>query len=233
MDSRLPASRAGSRKTPQKDMNSDVNLNLFELFTSLQGESSYAGMPFVFVRLAGCNLDCAWCDTPKSRSFESGQPVALEKLLERIRCEQIRYVCITGGEPLVQPVAVELMRRLIAEGFTVTLETNGSVDISECPEGVVRVVDIKCPSSGMERMNRIENYALLRSRDEIKCVIADRVDYEYARKMISVHLAGFKGPVFFSPVAGRIEPPMLAKWMISDKIPARLQLQLHKIIGIS
>ncbi len=214
-------------------MNRDAGLNVFEVFTSLQGESSFAGLPFVFVRLAGCNLNCAWCDTPAAQSFASGHTVPVSEVMEQVVSTGMRHVCITGGEPLLQTGATDLMRRLLHAGLTITVETNGSLDVSSCPDGVMRIIDIKCPSSAMADHNRFDNFRLLRRGDEIKCVVADRDDYEYAREIVLRHLPAFQGPVFFSPVLDRLEPRLLANWMISDKICARLQIQLHKIIGIA
>ncbi len=214
-------------------MNSEVGLRLFEVFTSLQGESSFAGLPFAFVRLSGCNLSCSWCDTPAAQLFESGHDVLVPEVIKKVLNTGMRYVCITGGEPLLQSGADDLMRRLLKIGLTVTVETNGSLDISNCPLGVRRIIDVKCPSSGMAERHCFDNFRLLRRGDEIKCVIADRVDYEYARGIIREHLSAFQGPVFLSPVLDRLEPRLLANWMISDRICARLQIQLHKIIGIA
>lgn len=208
-----------------------MGLFVYEIFQSIQGESSFAGLPFTFVRLAGCNLKCRWCDTVDSISAV-GKRYTVQSILERIETSGLKHVCITGGEPLAQTECIDLLDRLVRSGFITTLETNGSLDIRNVPPMVHRIVDVKCPSSGMESCNRYENLNLLDERDEVKYVIADRDDYVFASDSYSKHLHNFKGTVIFSPVLTLLKPQDLAKWVLSDRIPVRVQIQLHKMLDI-
>ena len=209
-----------------------MRLRIIEIFESIQGESSFAGLPFTFVRLAGCNLSCAWCDTAYAIAH-SGNEIEMNDILHRISSAGMRHVCITGGEPLCQNASIDLMRELVQRGYVVTLETNGSLDISEVPHGVHRIIDVKCPSSGMCERNRWENLRQLRDSDEIKFVIQDRNDFDYAQNTFRRFLQSFTGPMFVSAVHGKLPPETLAKWVLSDRIPFRVHLQIHKILNIS
>ena len=204
-------------------------LNICEVFYSLQGESTYAGLPCIFIRLAGCNLNCSWCDTPYAQSESS--PCSLDRLIERAKGFNCKLVEITGGEPLLQEATPLLVRRLMDNDFTVLVETNGSRDISVLPEGCIRIVDVKCPSSTEQGSFLDQNTGLITPADEIKFVIGTRADYEYAKEFIRnslTHIPSSK--IHLSPVFDRINPEKMARWIISDNLGARLSLQQHKII---
>lgn len=208
-----------------------TSLRVSDIFSSIQGESSFAGLPFTFIRLAGCNLNCSWCDTPQSRLFR-GDIIPVDAVMDAVGQKGMQHVCVTGGEPLLQEACYALLGRLVDNSYITTLETNGTIDISNVPDGVIRIVDVKCPSSGMARFNRRENLAMLSSQDEVKFVIKDHEDYIFARSIFRRYLYKFAGPVFLSPVAGEIDPVHLANWVLSDKIPLRVHLQLHKILKL-
>ncbi len=205
-------------------------LLLTETYASVQGESTYAGLPFVLVRLARCNLRCVWCDS--AFTFRGGERRALEDVLRQTLAHGLKHVLVTGGEPLLQPEAFTLMRRLCDAGQTVLVETGGSIDIRDVDPRVHRIVDVKCPASGESARNRMDNLAQLTERDEVKFVIADRADYEFARDLIaSERLAERCATVLISPVHGDAElPRLIAQWLVEDRSAARLQLQLHKFI---
>lgn len=203
-----------------------VKLKVNEIFHSIQGESTHAGRPCVFVRLTGCNLRCVWCDT--AYAFHEGEALSLEEVLGRVRGYGCDLVELTGGEPLLQPGAVELMRELLAQGFEVLVETGGSLPIDDVPAGVRRIVDVKCPGSGEVSRNRWENLDRLRDGDELKFVIADRGDYEWAIGQIRSRKLAGRVPLIFSAVHGDLEPGRLADWVLEDRAPVRVQLQLHK-----
>lgn len=211
----------------------ELTLNVHEIFRSLQGESSYVGLPCSFVRLAGCTLRCRWCDTLEAAEPNSGKTMTIGEITAAVDAQGPKLVCITGGEPLLQKHTPVLAAAFCAAGYRVLLETNGAEDISRVLAPVVRVMDIKCPSSGMSRHNNWYNMQHLRPQDEIKFVIADRADYEYAREIIEKHGLGEKCGILLSPLMGpysEVEPALLAEWMLWDDLPARFQLQLHKII---
>ena len=203
-------------------------LEIAEIFHSIQGESTYAGLPCTFVRLAGCNLECLWCDT-KHSCGELWTVGAVLKKVERYGCSLVE---ITGGEPLIQHSCPELTRQLLDEGYTVLLETNGSLPIDAVPPEVVRIVDFKCPDSGM--MDRIHwpNVGLLNAgRDQVKFVVAGRADYEWSRDVIRQHrLEKRCACILISPVWGRVNLQDLAAWILEDRLPVRFQLQMHKLI---
>jgi 7-carboxy-7-deazaguanine synthase len=205
-------------------------LKVNEIFYSIQGESSWSGCPCAFVRLAGCNLRCAYCDT--SYAYEEGEWLEISAIERRIDSFGSRLVEITGGEPLIQEQAPELIARLLNRDFTVLLETNGSQDIGMIDERCIRIVDIKCPSSGEMEKNRLENLAKMTANDEIKFVIGGREDYEYAKMIISRHLPARSCPTppLLSPVSGIMNVESLARWILDDRLPVRLQVQLHKVI---
>jgi len=204
-------------------------LEVSEIFHSIQGESSWSGLPCVFIRLTGCNLRCAYCDT--TYAYEQGRFMEIPDILERVRELRCDLVEVTGGEPLVQPDTPPLICRLLDAGHTVLLETNGSMDIGAVDSRCIRIVDIKCPSSGMAKQNDLRNLKKLGARDELKLVIANRQDYEFARNLLS-SLPAVQYKINFSPVFGVLDPRTLAEWILEDRLAVRLNLQLHKIIGL-
>ena len=204
-------------------------LTVNEIFYSIQGESTRAGRPCVFVRLTACDLRCSWCDTPYA--FHEGRKMSVDEVVT----EAERYGCplveITGGEPLLQEDVYELMDELLARGRTVLLETGGHRPIDRVPDAVVKIVDVKCPGSGEAASNDLTNLDRLAPHDEVKFVIKDRGDYEFARDMVDRRrLAGRCAAILFSPVHGVLDPKTLSEWMLQDRVSARLQLQLHKYI---
>jgi 7-carboxy-7-deazaguanine synthase len=204
-------------------------LTINEIFYSIQGESTYAGRPCVFVRLTGCDLRCTWCDT--TYSFNEGRKMSVEDVMEEIGQYGSPLVEVTGGEPLLQADVYPLMDRLLESGRTVLLETGGQVDVSKVPGAVVKVMDVKCPGSGESDRNEWANIDRLGSQDQVKFVIKDRVDYEYARDALARHALDRRcAAVLFSPVHGVMPPKDLSEWILDDKLPVRLQLQIHKHI---
>lgn len=204
-------------------------LTINEIFHSIQGESRRAGEPCVFVRLTACDLRCSWCDTPYA--FYEGSKRTLEAVLDEVVRYQCPLVEITGGEPLLQEDVYPLMDQLLARGHTVMLETGGHRSIARVPAAVVKIVDVKCPGSGESHRNCWENLERIGRDDEVKFVIKDRADYEYARDVMQRYdLASRAGAVLFSPVHGVLDPKRLAEWVLGDRLPVRLQLQLHKFI---
>ncbi len=201
-----------------------------EFFHSIQGESTQAGRPCLFIRLTGCHLRCGYCDT--EYAFHEGTELPLDQVLARVRDTGEKLVEITGGEPLLQRGVYPLMQRLLDEGFEVMLETSGSLDASRVPPGVRRIFDIKTPGSGEADANRWENFApaALREGDEVKFVICSRADYEWAAGVIRTRLADAKVPLLFSPMWGAVKPADLAEWIVEDRLPVRFQLQLHKVL---
>jgi 7-carboxy-7-deazaguanine synthase len=205
-----------------------VTLRLTETFLSIQGETSRTGLPTVFVRLAGCPLRCRWCDT--TYSFQGGETVTLDELLERIAEFGIGTVCVTGGEPLAQKGCLPLLTELCDRGYSVSLETGGALDVAAVDPRVSRIVDIKPPGSGESERNRWDNIPLLGAHDEVKLVLASRADYEWARAVMWQHGLERRCPVLFSPVQGELDPRQLAEWILADRLPVRMQVQLHKIL---
>jgi 7-carboxy-7-deazaguanine synthase len=220
------------------------NVQIIEIYKSLQGESSYAGLPCVFVRLAGCNLRCTWCDS--EYTFKGGQRTTIEEVERDVRrlSPDGGLVEITGGEPLLQErEAVQLMQRLLSGGYGVLLETSGERPLDKVPPAVVKIVDVKCPDSGEEDTFRLENLQWLTARDEVKFVVASRRDYEFAREFIREHALASRvasailSPAFRKDAAGNrdvshciVDPQALAEWMLADGLNARLGLQIHKFI---
>lgn len=204
-------------------------LSVTEVYHSIQGESTWAGLPCVFVRLTGCNLRCSWCDT--AYAFHGG----VKRTVGDVVDEALAYGCplaeITGGEPLLHKACPDLAMALLSHGFTVLCETSGSLPIDVLPAGVVRIMDLKCPGSGECQANDWNNIARLKPEDEVKFVIADRADYEWSRCILREHrLDQRTRAVLFSPVFGNIDPRNLAAWILEDRLPVRFQLQLHKFI---
>jgi 7-carboxy-7-deazaguanine synthase len=201
-----------------------------EIFYSIQGESSWSGQPCVFIRLTGCNLRCAYCDT--SYAYEQGRFIEIPEIVERVRHSRCNLVEVTGGEPLIQAETPSLIAGLLDAGHTVLMETNGSLDISRIDPRCFRIVDLKCPSSGEAEQNDFENLGRLTPSDELKFVIGSREDYDFAREVLQRMDAQFirMGHVHFSPVFGDISPEVLVSWILEDHLPVRLSLQLHKII---
>jgi 7-carboxy-7-deazaguanine synthase len=204
-------------------------LTINEIFFSIQGESTYAGRPCVFVRLTACDLRCSWCDTPYA--FHEGTKRTLENVLDEVEGYQCPLVEVTGGEPLLQEAVYPLMHSLIAKGKTVLLETGGHRSTSRVPPDVITILDVKCPGSGESHRNCWENLSQVRPHDEIKFVVKDRTDYEFARDVIVQRsLAGRVAAIHLSPVHGVLDPKTLSEWVLADRLPARVQLQLHKYI---
>jgi 7-carboxy-7-deazaguanine synthase len=204
-------------------------LTINEIFHSIQGESTHAGRPCVFVRLTACDLRCSWCDT--AYAFHEGRKMTVEDVVGRVREHGCDLVEITGGEPLLQQEVYPLMERLLAEGRTVMLETGGHLSVDRVPEPVIRIIDVKCPGSGEAARNHWPNLDRLRPVDEVKFVIKDRADYEYARGVVSEHaLTRRCAAVHFSPVHGVMDAKELAAWVLEDRLAVRVQLQIHKFI---
>ncbi len=204
------------------------SLVVHETYLSIQGESTWAGLPCAFVRLSACHLRCRWCDTP--HAFDAGTRRAVADVVAEAHGFGTPLVEITGGEPLLQPGVYPLMSVLCDLGHTVLLETSGALDIGRVDPRVVRIVDLKCPGSGEESRNRWENVALLTPRDEVKFVLADRADYEWARAAIARHDLARRCTVLLSTVHGAVAPADVVAWMLEDRLPARFQLQMHKVI---
>jgi 7-carboxy-7-deazaguanine synthase len=204
-------------------------LTVNEIFHSIQGESTLAGAPCVFVRLTGCDLRCTWCDTPYA--FTEGRRMSVAEVVEAAAAFGCPLVEITGGEPLLQGDVYPLMEALRDRGMTVLLETGGHISVDRVPAGIVRIVDVKCPGSGEAARNHWPNLDLLAPADQVKFVILDRADYEFARDAVARHrLAARCAAVLFSPVHGALRPDELASWILEDRLAVRLQLQVHKYI---
>jgi 7-carboxy-7-deazaguanine synthase len=204
-------------------------LTINEIFYSIQGESTRAGRPCVFVRLSACDLRCSWCDTPYA--FHEGTKRSVDEVVAEIERHGCPLVEITGGEPLLQDDVYPLMDRLLERGFTVMLETGGHRPVNRVPPAVVKVVDVKCPGSGEADKNDWANLDRLSPHDELKFVVQDRTDYEFARELIGRHdLASRCAAILISPVHGVLDLKTLSEWMLEDHLPARLQPQLHKYI---
>jgi 7-carboxy-7-deazaguanine synthase len=199
-----------------------------EIYHSIQGESSWAGLPCVLVRLTGCPLRCTWCDT--EYAFTEGRPMTIADILDKVNAYACDLVEVTGGEPLAQPATRALLAALCDAGKRVLLETAGSHDISGLDPRVIRIMDLKCPSSGEQERNLWSNVEHLRPQDEVKFVIGDRADYDWARATMERHRLAERCGVLVSPVHGRLGPADLAGWVLADGLPVRMQLQLHKLI---
>jgi 7-carboxy-7-deazaguanine synthase len=205
-----------------------ATLRINEIFHSIQGESTRAGLPTTFVRLTGCPLRCDYCDT--TYAFDEGEAMTIEAVLESVRAHGAKYVTVTGGEPLAQKNCLMLLERLCDGGFDVSLETSGAIDVSRVDPRVVKILDVKTPASGESAKNRFENLALLGPRDQIKFVICDRADYEWSKALVARERLAARCEVLFSPCHGRLAPGELADWILADRLPVRLQIQLHKVL---
>jgi 7-carboxy-7-deazaguanine synthase len=215
--------------SPASKYNREKVLTINEIFHSIQGESTHTGRPCVFVRLTACDLRCSWCDTPYA--FTEGTKMSVTDVVSRVEAYACDLVEITGGEPLLQRDVYPLMRQLLDLGRTVMVETGGHLSIKDVPSPVIRVVDVKCPGSGESSKNHWENLELLTRQDEVKFVSRDRADYEYARDVVARHgLVGRTAAVLFSPVHDVLPSKDLAAWILEDRLPVRLQLQVHKYI---
>jgi 7-carboxy-7-deazaguanine synthase len=203
-------------------------LRVSEIFHSIQGESTHAGRPCVFVRLTGCNLRCVWCDS--AYAFHGGTSMTVDEIVDHVNGYGCPWVEVTGGEPLLQEDVYPLMRALVGSGYQVLLETGGSLAIDRVPRGVRRIVDVKCPASGEVERNRWENLDDLREGDELKFVLADRDDYAWAAQQVRERGLERLAPVLFSPVHDTLDPGEMARWVLDDGLPVRVQVQLHKTL---
>ncbi|HUR34512.1 MAG TPA: radical SAM protein [Vicinamibacterales bacterium] len=204
-------------------------LTVNEIFHSIQGESRRAGEPCVFVRLTACDLRCSWCDTPYA--FYEGKKRSIDDVIAEVDGYRCPLVEITGGEPLLQEDVYPLMEQLLAGGHTVMIETGGHRSIARVPVAVLKIVDVKCPGSGESHRNHWENLDALTSHDEVKFVIKDRADYEFARDVVARYdLPARAGAILFSPVHGVLDPRVMSEWVLADRLAVRVQLQLHKFI---
>jgi len=213
---------------PAPDARLEESLRVTEIFHSLQGETSRVGLPTVFVRLTGCPLRCGYCDT--AYAFHGGQSLSLETILDRVRDYGARHVTVTGGEPMAQKHAPLLLRRLADAGYSVSLETSGALDVSLVDVRVSKILDLKTPGSGECGRNLWSNLENLTAHDEIKFVLCDQADYEWAVACLREHRLDQRCPVLMSPVYGRLEPRELAEWILRDRLPVRMQVQLHKLL---
>jgi 7-carboxy-7-deazaguanine synthase len=209
-------------------MTTSQTLQINEIFHSIQGESTRVGQPCVFVRLTGCPLRCTWCDT--EYAFHAGERMALETILDRVRSYGCPLVEVTGGEPLHQPEALVLLMKLCDAGHQVMIETSGAFDISAIDPRASIIMDVKCPGSGMTDRMKWANMDHLSQKDEVKFVLKDQADYEWARDIVKQYSLGDRCSVLFSPVFGSLDLQPLAKWILSDRLPVRFQVQLHKLI---
>jgi len=205
-------------------------LDVCEIYQSIQGETTWAGCRCAFVRLAGCNLRCSYCDTPYAQSAEGGTTMSLDEVLVAVRAYDCPLVEVTGGEPLLQPATITLLERLRATASTILLETNGSMDIRSVPPRVTRIVDVKTPGSGMADHNLWDNLECVTSADQVKFVLCDRPDYEWAVNIVHEYDLAGRTTALFSPARGRLAARRLAEWMLDDRLDARLNVQLHRVL---
>ncbi len=203
-------------------------LRINEIFLSLQGEADCVGFPTVFVRLTGCPLRCQYCDT--EYAFHSGEWLEVGAVLDRVRELGAGYVCVTGGEPLAQPNCLKLLEHLCDAGFAVSLETSGALDVSAVDARVSRVIDVKTPGSGEASRNRIENFAHLSQRDQLKFVICSRDDYDWSKTFLQTYGLTDRCRILFSPSYNQQSPTILADWILAERLPVRFQMQLHKVL---
>lgn len=205
-----------------------ARLRVTEIFYSLQGEARTVGCPTVFIRLTGCPLRCGYCDT--SYAFQGGEWKSLDAIVEEVNSYKASYITVTGGEPLAQKQCINLLSQLCDEGYQVSLETSGAMDVAEVDPRVSKVMDLKTPGSGEESKNRYENIQYLTSHDQVKFVICNREDYIWATGKLEEYGLADKCEVLFSPIHGELEPAQLAEWILQDNLPVRFQLQLHKYL---
>lgn len=211
------------------DVPKEDTLVVHEIYRSIQGESSFAGLPCTFVRLTGCNLRCRWCDTPQA--FYGGTRMTRAEVLERALAQATPLVELTGGEPLLQPAALPLLADLCDAGKTVLIETSGEADVSAVDPRVHKIMDLKAPGSGESHRNRWSNLSFLGTRDEIKFVLAGREDYEWMKNAIAERALASRGPrLLAAPVWGELDPKDLVAWVLEDGLPVRVNLQLHKVV---
>ncbi len=203
-------------------------MKVTEIFTSIQGESTFCGLPCTFIRMTGCNLRCKYCDTPYA--LEGGEELDLDQIMDKVRESGISLVELTGGEPLLQEECYLLINLLLEEGYTVLLETNGSLTLKKLDSRVMKIVDIKCPGSGMSEKMDFSNVNYLTGKDEVKFVISDKGDFDWAKGIIDTYGLIEKCKVLISPVLSRLEAKDVAGWILEERLPVRLQLQLHKVI---
>ena len=203
-------------------------IKIIEIYLSVQGESTHTGLPCIFIRLTGCNLRCSWCDT--AYAFHEGKNMSIDEILQKVENFGIHLVEITGGEPLMQDNVYTLMRRLIENGYKVMLETGGSISLERVPKDVIKIMDLKCPGSGEQEKNNLDNLKLLAPHDEVKFVILDKKDYEWSRDIIKRYKINETAHILVSPVFDKLELKEMVKWILEDRLPVRLQTQLHKII---
>ena len=218
--------KQGSQRSVADEL--ELKLRISEIFYSLQGETSRVGLPTVFVRLTGCPLRCTYCDT--SYAFSGGQDMGIAQILDQVAGHRARYVTVTGGEPLAQKNCLPLLRALCDTGYEVSLETGGALDVSGVDARVMRVLDIKTPGSGETTKNRWDNLAALNAHDEIKFVLCDEADYVWAAQVLREHDLAAKCAVLFAPVQDKLSPTDLAEWILRDRLPVRMQVQLHKLL---
>ena len=205
-----------------------MNLKINEIYFSVQGESSYSGLPCIFIRLTYCNLRCTYCDS--EYSFYDGEKMKIDEILKEIKKYSCNLVEVTGGEPLLQKNCINLLNELIKNNYDVLLETSGSLSISDVPNKVINIIDFKCPSSKMNSKNMWDNINYLKKNDEIKFVIGDRIDYEWTKQKIEEFKLNQICDILISPVYGEIEPKEIVKWILEDNLKVRFQIQMHKEI---
>ena len=205
-----------------------MNLKINEIYFSVQGESSYSGLPCIFIRLTYCNLRCTYCDS--EYSFYDGKKMKIDEILKEIKKYSCNLVEVTGGEPLLQKNCINLLNELIKNNYDVLLETSGSLSISDVPNKVINIIDFKCPSSKMDSKNMWDNINYLKKNDEIKFVIGDRIDYEWTKQKIEEYKLNQICNILMSPVYGEIEPKEIVKWILKDNLKVRFQIQMHKEI---
>jgi 7-carboxy-7-deazaguanine synthase len=206
----------------------DLTMRVTEIFHSIQGESTFAGQPCVFVRLTGCPLRCTWCDT--EYAFYGGSGQSIEQILAKVESYGCRLVEVTGGEPLAQPESLTLITRLCERGFDVLIETSGAIDTAAVDARAHVILDVKCPGSGMSDRMHWPNLDRVTGKDEVKFVLTDRSDYDWACHVLAQYELASRCPVLMSPVFGSLDVRQLAEWILADRLPVRLQLQLHKLI---